>query len=114
MYQPVQKCNQCGAGLSLDDMRRDGCPYCNTVYPHRSQAVQHQQVVHQVLGTMGVPTPGVPTPGVDPMGDPHAMARAQMVYAQRVSSNITRWVVGSVIASFVLVAISIVVVFVLL
>ncbi len=107
MYAPVQKCTQCGAGLSLDDMRRDGCPYCNTVYPHRSQAVQHQQVIQQVLGTMGVPPAQMPppTPGMPPVYDPHAMARAQMAHAQRMSSTITRWVVGSMIASFVLVGI---------
>jgi hypothetical protein len=52
MYETVQKCTFCGANLTLDDMRKTNCPYCNTVYPHHSQAAQHAQVAGQVMNQM--------------------------------------------------------------
>lgn len=56
MYESVQNCQQCGANLSLDDMRKPSCPYCGTVYPHQSMAAQHANMVGQVLAQQGVPT----------------------------------------------------------
>ena len=70
MYETVQVCKQCGATLSLDDMRKTNCPYCGTVYPHQSMASQHANMVNQVLAQQGVPNamnpyqqgPGQPGP----------------------------------------------------
>jgi hypothetical protein len=52
MYDSVQTCKHCGANLTLDDLRRTNCPYCQTVYPHHSQAAQHAQVAGQVMNQM--------------------------------------------------------------
>jgi hypothetical protein len=52
MYEAVQKCKQCGAGLTLDDMRKPNCPYCGTIYPHHSQAAQHAEMAGQVMNQM--------------------------------------------------------------
>jgi hypothetical protein len=93
MYEPVQKCKACGAGLTLDDLRQTNCPYCKTVYPHHAQAAQHAQVAGMVMNQMmaqqaqvqdqwraaygvgpmnppmgppGGPPPGAPMPGMMP------------------------------------------------
>lgn len=83
MYKPVQQCTHCGAGLSLDDLRKPNCTYCGTVFPHHAQAAQHAQVVGQVMGQMmqqqgqlldqyrgafGVPPIGGGPPGGPPPG----------------------------------------------
>lgn len=83
MYKPVQQCTHCGAGLSLDDLRKPNCTYCGTVLPHHAQAAQHAQVVGQVMGQMmqqqgqlldqyrgafGVPPVGGGPPGGPPPG----------------------------------------------
>src|SRR6185436_15478671 len=52
MYKPVQQCTNCGAGLSLDDLRKQNCTYCGVVYPHHAQAAQHAAVVGQVMNQM--------------------------------------------------------------
>ena len=52
MLQVVQQCANCGAGLTLDDMRQQNCPYCNIVYPHHSQAAQHAQMASHVMNNM--------------------------------------------------------------
>jgi hypothetical protein len=52
MYKTVQNCTNCGANLTLEDMRKTECPYCNTVYPHHSQAAQHAQMANQMMGQM--------------------------------------------------------------
>lgn len=52
MYEPVQKCNSCGAGLTIDDLRVPNCKYCGTVLPHRAQAEQHAQLMGQMMGNM--------------------------------------------------------------
>lgn len=74
MYKPVQTCTNCGAGLTLDDMRRDDCPYCEVIYPHKSQAAQHAQMANQMMGQMMAQanawyTPQAP-PGAGPPGPP--------------------------------------------
>jgi hypothetical protein len=86
MYKTVQNCTNCGANLTLDDMRKTECPYCNVVYPHQSMAAQHAQVAGQMMnqmmaqqaqiqnqwrGAFGVPPiqpgpPGGPPPGMTP------------------------------------------------
>ncbi|MCA9584807.1 MAG: hypothetical protein KC657_05565 [Myxococcales bacterium] len=52
MLKTVQNCTNCGANLTLDDMRKTDCPYCKTVYPHHSQAAQHAQMANQVMGNL--------------------------------------------------------------
>lgn len=52
MYEAVQQCKHCGAGLSLEDLRKPNCTYCGTVFPHHAQAAQHAQVASQMMGQM--------------------------------------------------------------
>ena len=72
MYKPVQSCTNCGAGLTLDDMRRDDCPYCEVIYPHKSQAAQHAQMANQMMGQMMAQANAWygPQPGAGPPGPP--------------------------------------------
>jgi len=81
MYEPVQKCNNCGAGLTLDDLRLPNCKYCQTVFPHRAQAEQHQQMIGNVMNQMMAQQAQIqnqwragfgvgPIPGQMPMGMP--------------------------------------------
>lgn len=119
MYEAVQQCKHCGAGLSLEDLRRPNCNYCGTVFPHHAQAAQHAQMASQVMGQMmqqqaqvqdqwrgafGV-GPMAPPPGApgSPYGDPMRMAQVQMAQAGAVSRTITMVVVGLVVVTFVLV-----------
>lgn len=129
MYKAVQNCNNCGADLTLDDMRGTNCPYCKVVYPHHSQAAQHAQMAGMMMnqmigqqaqiqnqwrGAFGVPpvgpTPmagpaGHPHPGQpgSPYGDPNQMMHAHMAHAQRMSRNITLVVMVSMIGVVVLI-----------
>jgi len=50
MYPTVQNCTNCGANLTINDLRLQGCPYCQTVYPHRSMAEQQMQINQQMMG----------------------------------------------------------------
>ncbi len=118
MYKPVQTCTNCGAGLTLDDMRKTDCPYCGQVYPHHSMAAQHAAVAGQMFNQMvqqqqqmwgpgyGQPMIGMPpppgTPG-SPYGDPARIMQVHMQHAQKMSRNITMIVTISIIGSFVLV-----------
>jgi hypothetical protein len=129
MYEPVQKCTHCGAGLSLDDLRLPDCKYCKTVFPHRAQAEQHVQVANQMMGQMmqqqaaiqnqwrgsfGLgPMPGgqVGPPGGAPFGappgapfDPYGAHKAGMAQAHAAGKMIT----GIVIAVFALVMVLVV------
>ncbi len=52
MYEPVQTCTRCGAGLTLDDLRAPNCKYCGTVFPHKAQAAQHAELAGQVMNQM--------------------------------------------------------------
>jgi hypothetical protein len=131
VYQPVQKCSNCGAGLTLDDMRGTQCPYCQVVYPHHAQAAQHAQVAGLMMNQMlaqqaqiqnpwrqayGAPPlgggpPGGPPPNVGavppgqvfPYGDPGQLVQAQFQQAQRMGRRIMLTVVISIAAVFVLV-----------
>lgn len=120
MYKVVQNCNNCGADLTLDDLRRTDCPYCKVVYPHHSQAQQHVQVIGQVMGQMmghqaqiqnqwrgsyGVspqPPPGGPM-APTPFGDYNGVIQAQMQHAQQMGRRITMIVTISIIGTFLLV-----------
>jgi len=52
MYEAVQYCKHCGAGLALEDLRQPNCKFCKTVFPHHAQAAQHAQVASQMMGQM--------------------------------------------------------------
>lgn len=52
MYEAVQHCKHCGAGLALEDLRQPNCKFCKTVFPHHAQAAQHAQVASQMMGQM--------------------------------------------------------------
>ncbi|MCC6213493.1 MAG: hypothetical protein IT376_01375 [Polyangiaceae bacterium] len=43
------RCAHCGAELSLQDMTRPNCPYCQHVLPHHARAAEHAALVNQVL-----------------------------------------------------------------
>lgn len=67
----VQRCNSCGAGLTLDQLRRTDCPYCNVAYPHHARAVEHAALVNQIMaqqtgGLYGGPSAPPVTYGVTP------------------------------------------------
>lgn len=67
----VQRCGNCGAGLTLDQMRRTDCPYCNVVYPHHARAVEQAALVNQIMaqqtgGLYGGPQSPPITYGVTP------------------------------------------------
>ena len=75
MYEPVQKCTACGAGLTLDDLRGTACPYCKTVFPHLSQAAQHAQMAGMMMNQMMAQQAQIQDQwraayGVGPMGGP--------------------------------------------
>lgn len=45
----LQRCNSCGAGLTLEHMRGTECPYCKVVFPHHAQAAGHAALVNQIM-----------------------------------------------------------------
>ena len=131
MYEPVQKCTNCGAGLTLDDLRVPNCKYCGTVLPHRAQAEQHAQLVGQVMGNMmaqqaqvqdawrnayGAPPMGAP-PGAQfgpyggagpygpngPYANPHAIAAAQVANVVGISRMVR--VIIALVTAFIALAI---------
>jgi hypothetical protein len=126
MFEAVQKCNGCGAGLTLDDLRSPNCRYCGTVLPHRAQAEQQMQANAQIMSQMMAqqaqvqnqwraaygagpvmpPPPGAGAPG-SPYADPMRIAAAHAMQVGEVSRNISRMitmiVVGVVVATFLLV-----------
>jgi hypothetical protein len=71
MNQPFQRCTQCGAALSLDDMRAPNCRYCGAVLPHYARAAEQAALVREVMAPpAGQPgygaQPGQPAPGYGP------------------------------------------------
>lgn len=110
MSQPTQ-CPTCGANLSLHDMTRPNCPYCNNVLPHHARAAEHAALVNQVLdqriGQYGGPYApqnahvpyqyGAPPPNMQPY--------AQQAYDQAAKSvgRAMIWVAVSVGVTMVLV-----------
>jgi hypothetical protein len=42
-------CANCGASLSLEQLRGTNCPFCNKVFPHHGRAVEQAALVNQVL-----------------------------------------------------------------
>lgn len=132
MYKSVQNCQNCGATLTLDDMRLDNCPYCQSVYPHKSQGQQHAEVVNQMMGNMmqqqaqvqnqwraaygAPPQPGMGMPpGApgSPYGDPNQMVQAHMAHAQKMGNRITLIVMISIGGVFLLVGLIMALTFVL-
>lgn len=123
MYKAVQHCNNCGADLTLDDLRGTSCPYCKVVYPHHSQAQQHIQVMNQMMGQMmnqqaqiqnqyrgafglppaGPPPVGPPTNPYDPYGHHNQVLHAHMQHAQQMSRGIARMLIIIFAATFALV-----------
>lgn len=90
---PVQRCNHCGANLSLDDMRATNCPYCHTVYPHHAQAAQHALLVNQVLDQQlrqrGI-APGVHVSGYG--AGPQQQLVSPLLMAEQVQSTVNKTV----------------------
>jgi hypothetical protein len=122
MNQAVQSCKNCGAGLSLDDLRGANCRYCGTVLPHRAQAEQQAQLVGQVMNQMigqqaqiqnqwragfgAPPMPMMPpgTPGL-PYADAQRVAALSTAHAMRMSRVITYTVVAIIVGTFLLVGV---------
>lgn len=84
----IQRCQTCGANLSVHDLTRDDCPYCRTALPHRARAQQQAALVQEILKGQGV-HPGVyPGPNMV-FGGGHPMQVGDgVVVAQRVVMNI--------------------------
>lgn len=51
MSAPVNPggCANCGASLSLEQLRGTNCPFCNKVFAHHSRAVEQAALVNQVM-----------------------------------------------------------------
>jgi hypothetical protein len=69
MSSPLYSCPNCGANLSLDQLRGTDCPYCRSAFPHHARAVEHAALVNQVMAqnmaAFAMSTPIVPViPGV--------------------------------------------------
>ena len=45
----LHSCHNCGANLSLDQLRGTDCPYCRSAFPHHARAVEQAALVNQVL-----------------------------------------------------------------
>lgn len=113
MNQPLQTCPQCGANLTLDDLRGTNCPYCRTALPHHARAAEHAALVNQILAQKGVnyqvpyqygaappPVqmgPGAINPGFQPQIPPYVGDQVQQTIR---SANII--VIVSIVASLVL------------
>lgn len=102
MLKPVQQCTHCGAGLSIEDLRKPDCTYCGTVLPHHAQAAQHAQMIGQVMGQMMQHQPHI-----NPYGDPFRAAHAQAAGVQKMVRTVAI-VVGVVFALAVFGAVAIV------
>lgn len=132
MYEGVQRCNTCGANLTLDDLRSPNCRYCGTVFPHRAQAEQHAQLAGQMMNQMMAqqaalqdqwragyglgpmaPSPMMPPPPGSPgspYADPARLAAVQMANVGNLSRMITVIVLAVVVGTFVLVGVIVAVV----
>ncbi len=122
----VQRCASCGAGLTLDQMRRTDCPYCNVVYPHHARAVEQAALVNQIMaqqggGFYGAPqqppltygvTPGPPqlpfAMGAPPPYAPYNVGMIGNNVGAQVDRAISRSLIGIVIAFVVVFALLIV------
>jgi hypothetical protein len=51
MSAPVNPggCANCGASLSLEQLRGTDCPFCNKVFPHHRRAVEQAALVNQIM-----------------------------------------------------------------
>ncbi len=80
MSQNLYTCANCGASLSLEQLRGTDCPYCKKVFPHHGAAVQQAALVNQVMAqNMGGVNPWMQQPGVPPAyGAPPAQYGANM------------------------------------
>lgn len=75
MTSELYTCPNCGASLSLAQLRGTDCPFCKAVFPHHARAVEQaalvQQVMAQQMAAQGYapPPPGTYVPhgyGVTP------------------------------------------------
>jgi len=80
MSQNLYNCANCGASLSLEQLRGTDCPFCRKVFPHHGAAVQQAALVNQVMAqNMGGVNPWMQQPGVPPAyGAPPAQYGANM------------------------------------
>jgi hypothetical protein len=63
------RCPHCGANLSLEDMTRPNCPYCQNVLKHHAQAAEHAALVNQILDQrIRAQYPGLPSNAVPQIG----------------------------------------------
>ncbi len=126
MYEAVQHCKHCGAGLTLEDLRQPNCKFCKTVLPHHAQAAQHAHVASQMMGQMmqqqaaiqdqwrgalgvgpmppmGQPGPPGPPGGAAPGApvNPQAYYGAGMAQANAVSKMVMWIIIGSVVLALI-------------
>jgi hypothetical protein len=117
-------CEHCGANLSLQDMTRPNCPYCNNVLKHHARAAEHAALVNKVLDDrIRAQYPGIPPGAVPQIGYgygaqlhgieqfqqhqmQHAMGRARwiMIVALVVPLVMTLLIGGGVVAWLLLMA----------
>jgi hypothetical protein len=49
MNPDLYKCKNCGASLSLEQLRGTDCPYCKTAFPHQARANEQAVLVNQIM-----------------------------------------------------------------
>jgi hypothetical protein len=111
MYEPVQRCTNCGANLTIDDLRLPNCRYCGTVLPHRAQAEQHAQLVGQVMGGLMAQQAQFRNAPYGPYADVNRIAAANIAAVVGVSRTITIVVSCIVLGVFLVVGVVLAVVF---
>jgi ABC-type sugar transport system permease subunit len=63
------RCPHCGANLSLEDMTRPNCPYCQNVLAHHARAAEHAALVNRMLDDrIRAQYPGTPPGAVPQIG----------------------------------------------
>ncbi len=119
MNKPLQTCPQCGANLTLDDLRGTNCPYCRTALPHHARAAEQAALVNQMLAQQGVnyqvpyqygaappPVqmgPGMVQPGAMPVMPPYVAHQVQQSVDAAGKAVATSVIVSIVVAGLVLV-----------
>lgn len=64
MSQDLYTCPNCGAALSLEQLRGTDCFYCKAAFPHHARAVEHAALVQQIMaGQMAAQGYTPPPPG---------------------------------------------------
>lgn len=115
--QPLQACQRCGAGLSLDDLRLPNCRYCGTVLAHHAQAAEHAALVNRILQQQGVHHVQVPYQHgapLPPVGMPAPYAQHVEQHLDQARRTMTVVIVASAIGALLVMGVAGAVIFLVL